>query len=277
MPDAVRFLMASQHYWVLNYLDDIIGASLPDAVFDAFTILNNLLEALGLPVNHKKVAAPTHKITCLGIDVDAKEGTLSVPDEKLQKIKNLCLVWQSKSQATRKQLQSLIGHLMHIHKFIRPARLFTNRMLTVLRGAPDKGYVNLDRDFHKDILWFSNFLEYFNGTVKIHPINVISHQVFVVASLKGLGGYHEGEVYAIPVLPYLESMLSIVHFEAANIMVALRLWASSFENQQSVVWCDNFAVVNAFTSHKMKDSFLLACVRTVWLLCAKYNIDSKAY
>ena len=143
----------------MKYLDDVIGASLPDVAFDAFATLNNLLKALGLPVNPKKVAAPTHKITCLGIDVDAKEGTLSVPGENLQKFKKLCLVWQNKSQAIRKQLQSLIGHLMHIHKCIRPARLFTNRMLAVLRGAPDKGYVNLDRDFHKDILWFSKFLE----------------------------------------------------------------------------------------------------------------------
>ena len=39
-----------------------------------------------LPVNLKKVSAPTQKITCLGIDVDAKEGILSVPKEKLQKI-----------------------------------------------------------------------------------------------------------------------------------------------------------------------------------------------
>ena len=271
--DAVTFLMASRHYWVMNYLDDIIGASLPDAASDAFITLTNLLEALGLPVNPKKVAAPTHKITCLGIDVYAREGTLSVPDEKLRKIKKLCLAWQSKNQATRNQLQSLIGHLMHIHKCIRPARLFTNRMLAVLRGAPDKGYVNLNRDFHKDILWFSKFLEHFNGTVKIHPITVVSHQVFVDASLKGLGGYHEGEVYAIPVLLYLENMLSIVHFEAANIVVALRVWAGSFQNRQCIIWCDNFAVVNAFNSHKIRDSFLSACVRTVWLLCAEHNIQ----
>ena len=117
------------------------------------------------------------------------------------------------------------------------------------------------------------FLEHFNGTVKIHPIDVVFHQVFVDASLKGLGGYYEGAVYAIPLLPCFEIMLSIVHFEAANIMVALKLWATKFQNQQCVVQCDNFAVVNAFTNNKIKDSFLLACVRTVWLICARYNIQ----
>ena len=46
------------------------------------------------------------------------------------------------------------------------------------------GYVKLDRGFHKDILWFHFFLEHFNG------IDVVSHQVFVDASLKGLGAYY---------------------------------------------------------------------------------------
>ena len=67
------------------------------------------------------------------------------------------MAWQSRCRATRKQLQSLIGHLMHIHKCIKPARLFTNRMLAVLRGAPDNGYVKLDSGFHEDILWFYFF------------------------------------------------------------------------------------------------------------------------
>ena len=83
--NAVVFLMASKNYWVMNYLDDVIRASLSDA----FTTLNNLLQALGIPVNLKKVSAPTQKITCLGINVDAKEGTLSVPKDKLQKIKKI--------------------------------------------------------------------------------------------------------------------------------------------------------------------------------------------
>ena len=194
-----------------------------------------------------------------------KEHCLSLR-KNCKKLKKLCLVWKDKSRATRRQLQSLIGHL-------RPARLFTNRMLDVLRGAPDNGYVNLTGEFHKDMCWFSVFLEYFNGTVRIHPVNMISHQVFVDASLKGLGGYYEGAVYAIRVLLYLENMLSIVHFEAANVMVVIKLWAESFKNQQCIIWCDNFAVVNAFTNNKMKDSFLSACVRTVWLLCATYNIQ----
>ena len=42
----------------------------------------NLLDTLGLPVNFKKVEKPQTKITCLGIDIDAKTGTLTIPNKR---------------------------------------------------------------------------------------------------------------------------------------------------------------------------------------------------
>ena len=37
---------------------------------------------------------------------------------------------------------------------------------------PKNGNVKLDRNFYKDIAWFCQFLEVFNGIIKIHQINV---------------------------------------------------------------------------------------------------------
>ena len=70
--DAITYLMASQRHWVMSYLDDVIGASFPDRADDAFLMLVQLLQNLGLPLNKSKVVAPVSKLTCLGIDVDAK-------------------------------------------------------------------------------------------------------------------------------------------------------------------------------------------------------------
>ena len=69
--------------------------------------------------------------------------------------------------------------------------------------------------------------------------------------------------------------MSIVHLEAANIILTLNYWKKSLKNSHIVIWCDNFAVVNAFTHHKIRDVFLMACVRTIWLICAVYNIKLK--
>ena len=60
-------------------------------------------------------------------------------------------------------------------------------ILCTLRSIPKYGYSKLDRKFYKDIAWFCQFLEPFNGTFKIHPVNVKKHIIFVDASLKGMG------------------------------------------------------------------------------------------
>ena len=72
-----------------------------------------------------------------------------------------------KIKATRNQLQKLVGNLLYLHKYIPPARLFTNRILFVLRNAPMSGTVKLNAAFYKDIAWFCEFLVEFNGMVKI--------------------------------------------------------------------------------------------------------------
>ena len=132
-----------------------------------------------------------------------------------------------KNKATKKQLQSLVGSLIYIHKCVKPARLFVNRILAVLKLAPAKGYINLTQDFGKDIAWFNAFLLQFNGRTFFSkelqkPIN----NVFLDASLVGLGGVWNNKVYQclVPIID-LNYNVSIVHFEMINILLALRLWA----------------------------------------------------
>ena len=68
-------------------------------------------------------------------------------------------------------MQSLVGKLLYIHKCIQPARLFVNRIVTVLSNAPASGMFKLPGMFYKDIRWFNKFLEEFNDVIKIHAKN----------------------------------------------------------------------------------------------------------
>ena len=49
-------------------------------------------------------------------------------------------------------------------------------------------------------------------------------ELYVDSCLTGMGAFYQGKVYAIPIHPFLSTM-SIVHLEAANVLVALRCWA----------------------------------------------------
>ena len=130
-------------------------------------------------------------------------------------------------------------------------RLFRNRILSVLRQAPNRGYISLPNGFFKDIPWFIKFLYQFNGVVVMHRKYVIQHELFVDASLKMVGGYFQGKVYATKIPEPIQNIALIVHLEAVNVLVAFKLWAKVWKDSKLIIWCDNAAVVHAFTSHKI--------------------------
>ena len=116
----------------------------------------------------KKVAQPSNQITCLGIQIDSYTGILKIPDVKLKEVVALCKKWAVQTHATRNQLQKLTGKLLYIHRCVKHARIFINRILTVLRNTPQKGMIQLPSAFFRDINWCNMFLERFNGTVDKH-------------------------------------------------------------------------------------------------------------
>ena len=58
----------------------------------------------------------------------------------------------------------------------------------------------------------------------------------------------------------LKMLYTIVHFEAVNILVMLRLWAVHMKNQKCTIYCDYNAVINVYTNHKIQYTFLTAYV-----------------
>ena len=86
--NAIVYLMWSQKFWVMAYLDDIVGVAHPHQTNNAFLTLTHLLQHLGLPSKDKKVEPPSHRIVCLGIEIDAKRALypfLLINSKKLQK------------------------------------------------------------------------------------------------------------------------------------------------------------------------------------------------
>ncbi len=65
---------------------------------------------------------------------DSVQMTMSVTQERLSEIRQLVVNWLHRVSATRKQLESLIGKLLFVAKFILPDMLFIARLLDVLRG-----------------------------------------------------------------------------------------------------------------------------------------------
>ena len=142
-----------------------------------------------------------------------------------------------------------------------------------MRNAPAKGHIALPMGFYKDINWFIRFLEKFNGMVNFYSHAKVTHEIFVDASLNAVGAKYGNVIYTCDIPDTLKSMGSIVHFEAANILLAARCWAKKWADATVLIYCDNLAVVNAFTHNRMRDNILMTIIRSVWLYTAAYNIN----
>ena len=97
------------HNALLNYIDDLIYIGLPSKIHQSYQFLLSLLKDLRLEVSDSKLVPPSTCVTCLGIQVDTVNKTLSIPEEKLQEIKNMCKTWTHKKIVTKQQYQSLLG------------------------------------------------------------------------------------------------------------------------------------------------------------------------
>jgi hypothetical protein len=269
--DAVRFILSCKGILVLNYIDDIIGIA-PDSVADKqFKITINLLTNLGFLINHSKTVPPTSVATCLGIVFNIQLGVLKIPNNKLQEVVSLCTLYFSKKFITKNQLQALIGSLIFLHKAIKPARTFVNRILALLRKMGTATKIAIDEATKQDLQWFITCAHSVNGSVTIFKCLQPRIDIFVDASLRGLGGVLNNFVYKLA-LPHQPGWC-IPHWEAINILVALRTFSHIIRGNHITVWCDNQVAVNILSSGRGVDPILTSISRNVWLFQAQWDCD----
>ena len=126
--------MKNKCYDVINYIDDVIGFGTVTTAYPSFDTLFELLRILGFGISIKKLVRSCTKAICLGVEINTEDFTVSVPQDKLKNIQNMCKMWHNKTKCTKKELQSLLGSLLYISKCVRSARCFLNRMLDTLRA-----------------------------------------------------------------------------------------------------------------------------------------------
>ena len=135
LSDAVRYMMRQRGYVMVDYIDDYVGMGVPSVAWASYNVLTELMGELGLTISEKKLVPPSMQVTCLGVLIDTVKGTLSIRPEKLQDITQAVRHWLGKDVASKRQLQSILGLLLYVHKCVKPARIFVNRMLDLLRSC----------------------------------------------------------------------------------------------------------------------------------------------
>ena len=148
--DPVRFMMRHAGHGVVNYVDNYVGFGIPSDAKCSYDHLYDLLDRLGLTISQRKLVPPSTSAVCLGVEINTEKGSISIPEKKRRQIGDTVSEWKNRKYCTKRQLKSLLGHLLYIHKCARPARYFLNRMLYILREYHGQNRIHLNREFHRD-------------------------------------------------------------------------------------------------------------------------------
>ena len=176
----------------IHYLDDYLFFIHPSSS-DAYSLLPsvlNTLDHLGVPVATQKIEVPATTVTFLGVIVDTVRLELRLPDHKLEYIRSLVRWWRWKRTGHHKEFESLLGHLSHAATVIRQGRVFLQNLYRNLESSRSRPhFVHLDSMARADLIWWSCFLQRWNGFMFFPQRYTASVDVFTDASGSfGCGG-----------------------------------------------------------------------------------------
>ena len=278
--NAVSYILSCARCQVANYLDDFIGVVPTARALQDYEYCGSLLRELGLQESLSKACPPSTIMTCLGVQINTVDMTLSVTSERLEELVVLLSHWLTKKSATKSELQSLVGKLSFVSKCVRQSRLFLACILAMLRTVKrNHHHVKLSKEFFRDIHWWLRFIHVYNG-VSIIPTSTWSSPDAVFATdacLSGCGGLTSHQFFHIEFPRVVKDRFpSIHHLEVLAILLAARLWGSQWQGLRLLVYCDNVAGVSSLNSGHVQDTILAACLRELWFLAASHEFELRA-
>ena len=281
--DALAWVMAARGIkWQLHYLDDFLFLGPPRSATCSWALQQALTtcKLLGVPVAGHKIEGPATSLTFLGIQINSVDMTLSLAEEKLARIRALVSAWRSRQAATKRELQSLIGHLSHAAFVVLPGRTFLRHMIDLMKRAKlPQHHVRLTAEFRSDLHWWALFLTSWNGR-SILPLPEPAHTVTSDASgAWGCGAVSDRGNYFQVQWPDSWESVNIAVKELVPIVIAVAVWGEQWAESTVIANTDNMSVVHVLTSGTAKDSrlmHLLRCLHFFVFFVAKYQISIVA-
>ena len=128
----------------------------------------------GFVINQKKpVMTSVQEIEFLGVIVNSKEMTISLPQKKLQPTKQMCQDLYQNPETTGLALTKVLGHLTSTILAILPAKLLCRflqqRQIQALKkNGSYESQVLLNKESQLELLWWVKNIEIYNGRTLIN-------------------------------------------------------------------------------------------------------------
>ena len=279
LADALNWILQQAGIpYVFHYLDDyiLIGPPNSPTCQTSLVILHRVCDYLHIPLAAHKQEGPNTCLVFMGILVDTLKGELRLPAEKLQRLEALLRDWGDRKSSSRKELESLIGHLNHACKVVRSGRSFLRRMLDLLHSTNHHSsrfhYIRLNTGFRSDLAWWRTFLESWNGVSFLAPPSHLPKVELTTdaSGSWGCGAWHLNSWFQLQ-WDVRSHPLYIAEKELLPIILACDTWGSSWRGKQVLCHCDNQTVVACLRSRSSPVKGIMHLLRCLVLLEAHYQ------
>ena len=223
-----------------------------------------MFDNLGVPtaVGTDKVVGPSTCVTVLGIEIDWATGELCLPTDKLRSLQHLLQSWSTRHTASRRELQSLVGHLSFAAKVVPAGRTFTRRLIDACTSAHGSSpIVHLSSDALADIRWWQEFLPVWNGKALMRDPEWSRSRFY---QGRWFAGAWSGTLQAPP-------YTSIMWREMWPISLACQLWGLLWTQKKILLHCDNASVCAAWESGTCRHPGVTALIRSTLQTAARHN------
>ena len=214
---------------------------------------------------------PATKITLLGIEFDSQLLQLSLPHDKLAKLRELVAKWRTRKGCTKRELQSLAGYLNHACKVIRPGRQFLRGVFGLMSQFNKLDHmIRLITAFRADMEWCHVFTSSWNGVslMRDATFNSPSVEIWSDASCGcGCGAWWRCNWFQVRWEDWPAfGRGSIIAKELLPIIVATAIWGPQWVG---VCHCHNEGVVAALKGGYPTLAHMLRCL---FFLEAKFDV-----
>ena len=277
--DMVRYIHNNKGFFLLNYVDDFLGAEYKSRIQESHTQLVTMLSEIGLERSPKKSVPPTQMLEFIGNLVNTDSMTLGVTLDRKKEVMYELNNWRFKDTCSRSQLESLIGKLQFMSNCTKPGRLFVSRLLGFMKTLNRGRYYTIPDEMCKDLKWWYSFLPQFWGTSVMWLTDTEDTDAELArdACLLAAGAFRQDQCFSVMFPEHIlegKPKPKITHLELWAIIIAVKVLGPELTGRIVKISTDNEAVSQIINTGRSYDAHLQKLLRELvwWLAQFQFRI-----
>ena len=268
-----------------HYLDDFFFIDdlkqVAESNADKF---DEICEDIGIPQAPNKKTKPNHITEFLGVNLDSKYWTATLPMDKVQRYREETEQTLGKSKITQGELQQLVGKLAFA-SLVVPARAFLRRLLNKTSSTAKKNsLVKITAGMREDLKTWLTFLQHYNGVTFFRSLQVVPSTHINMGADASKIGYgatfgkywiqekYEGDWRRM----FDKSEIGITILELYPIYALMGVFGHKLKNSTVVFHSDNTGVVEVINKQTSTSEVAMRIVRPLVLLLIKHNVSLRS-